>query len=297
MPNGTAVTVISPGAVAGTGETGTFPFEMFDARCLAQGDSWFSIGAFPPAFTTNVLQEMRLAKNVVVVNCARPGKVLQHMTSTMSEPVFLRLLTGPLALRWNALLVSGGGNDLIDAARVGPGEPPHLRLLATPAERGPGPLQGDDYISDPGWTTFSAHLTIVFNQLVDLRDGGLNHGIPLAMHTYVHVMPRPAPAGLGFGPWLHPTMLAFAVPPTDWLAVSSALTDRLVVLLQKLIADREAAQPNSALHLVDIRSAQLVPGSQTASGSSGDFVNEIHPTSGGYAKTAAVWRATLDPIL
>ncbi|MGZ5130336.1 MAG: hypothetical protein ACXWCU_13235 [Caldimonas sp.] len=297
MPNAQALTVISPGAVSGTGETGQFPFEMFDARCLAQGDSWFSIGAFPPAFTTNVLQEMKLTKHVVAVNCARPGKVLQHMTSTMSEPAFLRLLTGPLALKWDALLVSGGGNDLIDAARIGPGQPPHLRLLATPAERGTGPLQGDDYISDPGWATFVAHLTIVFNQLVDLRDSGLNHGIPLALHTYAHVMPRPAPAGFGFGPWLQPAMLAFAIPASDWLAVSAALMDRLVALLQQLIADRQAAQPNCAVHLVDTRAAQLVVGDQTATGSSGDFVNEIHPTTGGYAKVAAVWRATLDPLL
>lgn len=297
MPDGQALTVISPGAVSGTGETGLFPFEMFDARCLAQGDSWFSIGAFPPAFTTNVLQEMKLAKNVVAVNCARPGKVLQHMTSTMSEPAFLRLLTGPLALKWNALLISGGGNDLIDAARIGPGEPPDMRLLATPAERGAGALQGDDYIGNPGWATFVAHLTIVFNQLIDLRDSGLNHGVPLALHSYAHVMPRPASAGFGFGPWLEPAMQAFAIPPSDWLAVSAALMDRLDVLLQKLIADRQAVQPNCALHLVDTRTAQLVVGSQTATGSSGDFINEIHPTRGGYAKVAAIWRATLDPIL
>ena len=297
MSDGQGLTVISPGAVSGTGETGQFPFEEFDARCLAQGDSWFSIGAFPPAFTTSVLAEMKLTKHVVAVNCARPGKVLQHMTSTTSEPAFLRLLTGPLALKWNAVLLSGGGNDLIDAARSGPAEAIDKRLLLTPGERPAGPLPGDGYISDAGWTTFVDHLTIVFKQLVDLRDSGVNKGVPLALHTYAHVMPRPAPAGLGFGPWLQPAMLAFAVPASDWLAVSSALMDRLAVLLQKLIADRTAIDPNCALHLVDTRTAALVPGGQTTSGTSGDFVNEIHPTRGGYVKVAAVWRQTLDTLL
>ncbi|MEP7302146.1 MAG: hypothetical protein ABI699_11500 [Caldimonas sp.] len=297
MADGQAVTVISPGSVAGTGETGSFPFEAFDARCLAQGDSWFSIGAFPPAFTTSVLVETKLTKNVVAVNCARPGKVLQHMTSTTSDPAFVRLITGPLAFTWGAILISGGGNDLIDAARLGPGEPPDLRLLARPDERGAGPLAGDDYISNTGWATFVNHMSFVFGQLVDLRDSGINKGVPLLLHTYAHVMPRPAPAGFGFGPWLQPAMLAFAIPPDDWMAVSAALMDRLAVLFQQLIAARRALEPDCALHLVDTRAAALVPGDPASAGSSGDFVNEIHPTRGGYAKVGAVWRQALDPLL
>jgi hypothetical protein len=297
MSNSQQVTVISPWQVAGSGQTGAFPFELFDAKCLAQGDSWFSIGAFPPSFTTNVLAEMQLAKHVVAVNCARPGKVLQHMTDTASEPMFLRLLTGPLAYKWDAILISGGGNDLIDAASVGPDAPPDQRLLLKPGERGSGALSGDDYIGDAGWKTFADHLTVVFNQLLDVRDGGINQGVPLAMHTYAHIMPRPAPAGLGFGPWLLPAMQAFAVPPSDQLAVSEALIDRLAVLLQTLMADREAAHPNSALHLVDTRTAQLQLADPAATATSGDFVNEIHPTAGGYVKMAAVWRQTLDTLL
>jgi len=219
------------------------------------------------------------------------------MTNTTSDPAFRNLITGPLAMTWNAILISGGGNDLIDAARLGPDQPADQRLLARPDERGAGPLQGDGYVSNPGWATFASHLKIVFDQLVDLRDSGVNKNVPLLLHAYAHVMPRPAPAGLSFGPWLQPAMLAFAVPPEDWLAVSAALMDRLVVLLQTLIADREALDPNCALHLVDTRLANLVPGEQTATKTSGDFVNEIHPTRGGYAKTGVIWRQTLDTLL
>jgi hypothetical protein len=297
MPHSHAVTVISPLQVWGTGEIGPYPFEQYAGKCLAQGDSWFSIGSLPPGLTTNVLAQLELGKSVVAVNCARPGAVLHHMADTCRDPQFVRLLAGPLALKWNAILLSGGGNDLIDAASVSPTAAAHLRLLARPEERGAGPLLGDDYISKPGWKTFSDHLEIVFNDLVDLRDSGINKGTPLLLHTYAPVMPRPAGAGLGFGPWLQPSLTAFGVPASDWLMVSNALNDRLVQLLQTLIAARLLADPTAALHLVDTRSAQLQLADQTSAVSSGDFLNEIHPTRGGYTKVAAVWRQSLDPLV
>ena len=297
MPVSHPVTVIAPAQVWGTGEVGPFPFDLYHGKCLAQGDSWFSIGAIPPGLTTNVLAELELGSSVAVVNCARPGAVLHHMTDTCSDRQFTTLLKGRRALQWNAILLSGGGNDVIDAASVGPAAPPDRRLLARADERGPGPLLGDDYISKPGWNTFADHLGIVFDRLVALRDSGINRNVPLLMHTYAHLMPRPAPAGLGFGPWLQPSLTAFGVPANDWLAVSNALIDRLVQLLQTLMATRHAADPNCALHLVDTRTAQLQLGDQAATGASGDFINEIHPTRGGYDKVAAVWRQTLDQFV
>jgi len=96
---------------------------------------------------------MELTRSAAVVNCARPGVELAHMTDTSTQQNFRKLLTGRLAVKWDAILFSGGGNDLIDAASVGPTEPPDLRLLATQAERGPDPASGDAYISAPGWQT------------------------------------------------------------------------------------------------------------------------------------------------
>ena len=297
MPQSFPVTVISPLQVWGTGEIGPFPFEQHDGKCLAQGDSWFSIGALPPGLTTNVLAQLELSSSVAVVNCARPSAVLHHMADTCRDRQFVRLLTGRLALKWDAILLSGGGNDLIDAASVGPAAQPHERLLARPDERVAGPLLGDDYISKPGWQTFTRHIDAVFNALVDRRDSGINKGTPLLLHTYAHLMPRPAGAGLNLGPWLEPALVDFSVPATDWLAVASALIDRLVQLLQSLIAARLAVDPACALHLVDTRTAQLQLADQAATGSSGDFINEIHPTRNGYTKLAAVWRQTLDPFV
>ena len=296
MPESHRLTFVDPFRVM---QSGGRPeeFDLVAKTCLAQGDSWFSIGSLPPGVTSNLLAQMELTRSVAVVNCARPGLQLSHMSDTSRQPTFLRLLTGRLAVKWDAILFSGGGNDLIDAATVGPAAPPELRLLATAAERGAGPLSGDDYVSKPGWQTFQTHMTAVFDGIVGLRDGGINRQVPMVFHTYAHIMPRPAPVGAGHGPWLQPAMTAFGIPQGDWLAVSSALMDRLADLLAALIAVQRVADPACALHLVDSRLIPIVVGDPTADGPSGDFLNEIHPTRGGYTKLAAAWRAPLDAIL
>lgn len=286
---------IPPAQVDGPGNE-QFPFDFFAKRYLAQGDSWFSIGAFPPGLTTNILAEMELARSAVAVNCARPGKVLQHMTDTTREDAFVDLLAGTVAMRFDAILISGGGNDMIDAASIGPQANADQRLLATPAERG-NVAAPEGYLSEPGWNTFATHLGQVFNDLVDLRDSrATNRQVPMVFHTYAYLMPRPVGAGLDMGPWLAPALTAFEVPAADWQAVAAALIDRLATLLQSLIGARRAADPACNLHLVDTRGAGLVLSDPADPGPSGDWVNEIHPTRGGYDKLAAVWRQTLDQL-
>ena len=272
-------------------------FDLVERTLLAQGDSWFSIGSMPPGLTSNLLAQMKLTRSAAVVNCARPGLKLAHMTDTSTQQSFRKLLAGRFAVKWDALLFSGGGNDLIDAASVGPEEPPNMRLLATAAERGASPASGDDYISTPGWQTFETHMTVVFDALVAFRDSGINRQVPMVFHTYAHIMPRPAPVAPGHGPWLQPSMQAFVVPAQDWLAVSNALIDRLADLFARLMAAHQAADPGCALHLVDSRAVPLVLGDQNATGPSGDFLNEIHPTRDGYTKLATAWRAPVDQIL
>ena len=274
-----------------------FPFDFYERSCLAQGDSWFSIGALPPTRTTRLVAELRLQRSTVVVNCAKPGAVLRRMTDTSREVQFLKLLRGKMARTWSAILISGGGNDLIDAIGSAPGNPPNLRLLRTPAERGAGPLSGPDYISEPGWQVFADHLGAVFNQLVDERDkDSTNRGTPLVWHNYARVMPRPAGAGMNFGPWLLPAIDQYQVPVANRLLVSDELIGRLGRLVADIVAARRAKDPGCQLFVADSQSAGLTLAAADSSGESGDWINEIHPTRGGYQKAAAAWAAVLDPL-
>lgn len=292
------VQVVRPEDVPAQGDSGGFPFDLYERRCLAQGDSWFSIGAFPPPLTSNVIGELRTTRATAVVNCGRPSKTLQHMNDTTREPWFVNLLAGNIARRWDAVLISGGGNDLIDAARVGPQHPADRRLLLAPSERPASPAGAADYLSAGGWCTFEAYLTPVFHALVRLRDRRpLNRGVPMLFQTYAATTPRPSPAAPGFGPWLEPAMRRFVIPTGHWFDVSRALTHRLAALLARLIDERTQADPATNLHLVDTRSAPLRQAAVSDTGVAGDFQNEIHLTRRGYRKVAVVWQSVLDPIL
>ncbi len=289
------VQVIDPLAALGGGDQ-PFPFDLYERSCLAQGDSWFSLGALPPTRTTRVVAELRPKRSTVVVNCAKPGALLHRMTNTTTEPLFLRLLNGKVARRWNAILLSGGGNDLIEAVGAAPDHPADQRLLKTPAERGPAPANGAAYISDVGWKVFADHIEEVFNKVVDARDAGVNKGVPLVWHNYARVMPRPSGAGLGFGPWLLPALDLYAVPRADRLAVSDELIGRLGQAIQGMVARRMAKDPGAALHVADSQNAGIVLSEPDSTDESGDWINEIHLTKAGYAKAAAAWTAILDPL-
>ncbi|TFW09504.1 hypothetical protein E4K72_05525 [Oxalobacteraceae bacterium OM1] len=127
--------IVGPGAILyGDGDIG-FSGIAEPVQILAQGDSWFSIGALPPFATTNLLMEMTFALPTCIVNCAHPGDTLAHMVNWRADPQFAVLVAGPRAWRWNAIFLSAGGNDLIDAIGVLPIDkfgdpvPPHRRLL------------------------------------------------------------------------------------------------------------------------------------------------------------------------
>lgn len=297
MPERHRPEIIDPAAVYGAGERGPYPFDLFERKCIAQGDSWFSMGALPPTRTTRILAELELPRSTVIVNCAYPGAKLRRMTDSIGSPDLRRLLSGTLSLSWDAILLSGGGNDLIEAVNASPAAAPPSRLLLIPAERGAGPLAPAEYISEPGWETFARHLRVVFNQLIDLRDSGRNRTTPLVWHNYARVMPRPAAAGPGFGPWLLPALDNFGVPAADRLAVADELFSRLRQLIDDLVAQRRIQDPHCALYVADSMNAGVDLAMAGSDGASGDWINEIHLTRGGYRKCAVAWQAILDPLL
>ncbi|HSD60908.1 MAG TPA: hypothetical protein VLC55_08645, partial [Burkholderiales bacterium] len=189
--------VVSPNALR---DTVNSPVNWNDFTChyLAEGDSWFSMAALPGG---NLLQELKLERSTLIVNCANPGDTLSHMVEWRKNPDFTSLLARrKFAFAWDAVLLSAGGNDLIDAALTSPGI---LRRLDAPSPN------ATDYIDESGFQTFDAYLRANFQELVALRDDAKspNKGIPIVIHTYDFPTSRPAPARLlgsigVLGPWL-----------------------------------------------------------------------------------------------
>lgn len=277
-----------------------FPAGM-KARFLAQGDSWFSIGAIPPGLTGNIIQSISLSQPCAVVNCARPGKILQSMMDNMKDPMFVTLLSDPkFSVEFDAILISGGGNDVIDAAGVLPGQvdPVYQPLFLDVAARGGVKVAPAAYLNQPGWADLAGKLTATFNQLIADRDKSVNKNKPLFLHSYAYCMPRPAGAVPGFGPWLYPAMNAYAIDPSDQLAVSKLLMDHMATLYTDLIKAKMTADPQCNIYLIDTcKDVPLVLADPKSTGDSNDWINEIHPNYSGYGKLGAAWSAALEKIL
>jgi hypothetical protein len=286
------IRLFSPDDILRPGDSGGSDLGGFTYGFLAQGDSWFSTGAMPPFQTTNILMSLDLQSTAYAVNCATPDDTLTHMIDARRDPKFRALLIGVQASRWDAILLSAGGNDLIDAARVMPntrdGRPVDAgqRIFLKP-EEWTGEKDVSRYISKPGWALFEAYLVAQFQEIVALRDHRKSQsaGAPLFVHCYDYPMPRNSPAMAGGEAWLFPSLSAYRIPTEDWFALSEYLIGQLKRILQSLNL------PN--LFVVDT-TGTLQPAMFGSQGLSNDWQNEIHPSSHGYKQLAAKYAAALD---
>lgn len=252
-------------------------------RFLAEGDSWFTIGAIP---SSNLLFELKLAKPTVILNLGYPGDTVQNIARlTKGNAEFERRLADPrFASDWDAILMSGGGNDLIDAA--------HDVLVQKP-KAGDTPAQ---CIDDAALAALFKRIVDGYEHIVAVRDGAgsPSKGTPIVVHTYDYPTPRPAPAQFLFvpftRPWLYPAFRKREIPEALYIPLATYLLDQLAATLKGL----EDHLPN--FHVVKTL-GKLEPAALGSKGNSGDWQNEIHPNTDGYRKIAARIAAKLHKIL
>lgn len=258
----------------------------FRYKFIAEGDSWFSLSALPGNSLLNQLAFDNIS--TMTVQFAFPGDTLQHMSEWLGDPNFSSALCGRPRRQesaFDALLISAGGNDLIDAlSDKFPGRG-ILKILR------PGTVMNDfsECINEDGWALFENYLVQNFKALVSLRDSSrLNKGIPMFVHTYDYPMPRNAPAFPTTRQYLIPAFNAHNVHPAQhWLA-----TRYIFERFAKVITSLQL--PN--VHVVNTI-GKLTPADPNDRGNSNDWLNEIHPNAGGYRKLAAVWREAMLKVL
>ncbi len=293
-------TVINP---ADLRSPNTLPLSTYGRRLLAEGDSWFTLGSLNLAHNSNLLFELEVATSTVIVNCAYPGDTLQRMVDGINDGDFDRMLRVPnFSSFWEAIVVSAGGNDLIDAAQLpvrdALGQPTPLdhRLLLTPGEAGAG---APSYVSEAGWLRLEGFLLANFRALVSRRDEGPSHGRPLLLHTYS--VPTVWPVGTvgASRGWLFAAFEAAAIPQPDRQALADELFGRLRRLLLSLDAGSGHANALPAVHVFDSASAVALqaPDPSSPRGPSGDWVNEIHPNRAGYRKLGAAMGPWLERVI
>ncbi len=245
-----------------------------DLTFLAEGDSWFTVSGFP---AYNLLFELRFNKSAVIVNCGMPGDTIKHMAQ-IEKNRSLREALSAGARCWDGILLSGGGNDLIE----------EIDDIVLPKNRRPS------VVSDPSQYCDQARLNNLvvevqrsFRNIAALRDreGGPGKGVPIFVHTYDYVAPRNAPATFIFGalgPWLFPVLRDREIPGSDWMPLSNYL---IGILAEGIVELETGDNPISDFYAVDTRNT-LKPAELGQSGDSQDWQNEIHPNGGGYEKLA-----------
>lgn len=257
---------------AGTGTSGPDD-PAFAKRILCEGDSWFSIGAIP---SSNLLFPLRFAQSTLLVNLARPGDTIKNMSSICANPILHQLTAEKNFLtKWDAIFISGGGNDLIDLAD---------QIICTPsAGAGKHML---DYINAIELTNMKLRVQRGFIDIAKIRDSSENALTPIITHTYDYPTPRNAKAkflGLNVaGPWLYPALKGNDVPEELWISLTDYIFESLASALIELSYKIEN------FHIVSATRETLLRARLGTTGEDGDWLNEIHPTAGGYKKLADV---------
>jgi len=247
---------------------------------IAHGDSWGSFGSLPPWITGSLFNALDFGKNVAVVNYAMPGQQLRDLADPRKFSKFHLAMTLRGMPDWRAMLISGGGNDLVEWLRRGEGHDIAQRILRFPKEWLPADQGPTRYLSQAGWASLCEELLAAYVELDALRDQNFA-GMDIVTHVYDYMTPRFAPAVNGVaGPWLAPGLLAAGIPDGDWPAIARVLVDWFFDFLEHRVKTRIGG-----FLVLDTRGG-TTPADPRTTGVSKDWANEIHLTAAGYRKLA-----------
>ncbi|MEP7056304.1 MAG: hypothetical protein ABI809_00835 [Caldimonas sp.] len=259
---------------------------------LAEGDSWFTIAAIP---SSNLLLELRVGRWTQVLNLAYPGDTLKHVGELPDNKDLVRYLARRnFACAFDAILLSGGGNDVIDAAPA---------LIRKAPAAGLDPALPESYVDAAAFAQLLQDVQQAHGAIVALRDSAdsVSKSCPVFVHTYDYATPRNSPARfIGIfkmrGPWLFKAFAGSGLEIALQQRIANLLTDGLADALLELDIERAGPKALPAFHVVDTRNT-LVMANPTDVGTSNDWLNEIHPNLGGYRKIAARLSAKIDEVL
>lgn len=255
----------------------------FQKRILCEGDSWFSLGGLPSG---NLLDPLKFSQSTLLVNLAKSGDTIQLMSSMVDNPVLHGIIADAKFLtKWDAIFISGGGNDLIDWAD---------RIICEPSS-GAGESM-IDYVNRIDLAAFKREIQDHYRTIAGWRDASPeNASVPIVTHVYDYPTPRKAKAkvlGVGYGgPWLYRAFMQYRVPEKFWISI----TDYLFESLAEALIELSGSIKN--FHVITGTREVLTRARLGTDGEDGDWLNEIHPTTAGYKKLAAVVSPALQVLL
>jgi len=251
-------------------------FNDYAQILLAEGDSWFAWAYLGLDVSPSILNRLQFVRRTATLSYAYSGHTSGDMAGMAISAGFRQELA---ARKFDAILLSGGGNDLFDALAQG--------HILKPADPGADPADPASYVDLAKLDALKNYVMLNYQQILGwrLQAGSQNATTPVLLHTYDVPMPRPAPAKVfgkpAVGPWLHPAL--------DKVNAPAALRFDIIREIASDMLDciRAFDDPVGGIHVVDTCGATLTPASAGTTGDNADWVNEIHPNAAGYVKIAA----------
>jgi len=234
-------------------------------QVFAEGDSWFDYPAF---FGGGVIPRLEKKLGVPILNLAKAGDEVRYMLGVKERKILIAQFTKgcPAGGSWDAMLFSGGGNDIVD-------NPMALWIRDFNATLPPAALihQG----------RFDAALALVrggYEDLIGLRDS-LSPQTRLFFHGYDFAIPDGR--GVCFmGPWLKPTFDLRGFPTQ-----ASAFTVTKIVL-QQFAAMLQSLESSHAR-------VAFINGQGTLAPQPSSWDNELHPAKDGFNAFATLFHQAL----
>jgi lysophospholipase L1-like esterase len=255
----------------------TVYFGEYTNHLLAEGDSWYAWAHLNLAPSSNIPEQLEFRDPTVIINLAYSGDVIRNISDAAANSHLYFELQGQT---YHAILLSGGGNDLIDALNAAGGQ---TGIIVKHGHRPVG--AANSYVNGAALKALTDDVLAGYRQIIAQRDASdANATTPIVLHTYDYPTPRNAKAtfmsGPAAGPWLLPAMQAAKVPATLYQGVTEIVFDALAdALIDNL------HQPQNGVYVVNTRNT-IARAAAGTSGLSGDWINEIHPDAHGYALLA-----------
>lgn len=258
-------------------------------RILVEGDSWMDRSSM---FHTSLLQCLapefdKTFEDVMFINVSMFGDTMRRMGGQATED-FASWLNDDLGWRFDAVLLSAGGNDFIDAAR----DPAAGEGILKDFAKHPQPASGHNYIDrNAVGELVTRWLDPNFKRFYEVvRNSRFHADTPIFLNNYDTPTARYAPAFQGGRSWLEEAYNTNHIPAHMW----PDATDSIFNDVQTTIAGWTVGRAN--VHIVPT-DGTLTPAAAGTTGSDGDWLNEIHPNASGWHKLAKVWHAKLKEIL
>ena len=236
-------------------------------QAFAEGDSWFEYPA-PFFFGGGIIPRLEKKLGVPILNLAKAGDEVRYMLGVTERKILIQQFTRgcPAGGPWDAMLFSGGGNDLVD-------NPMALWIRDYNATLPPAAL-----IHQARLDAAIALMRAGYEDLIALRDAMSPH-TRLFFHGYDFAIPD----GRGIchlGPWLKPTFDLRGFPTL------ASRFDVTKILLKQFAAMLQSLESSHAR-------VTFINGQGTLAPQISSWHNELHPQKNGFNTFAALFHQAL----